>query len=88
MVNMQPAQRIALAAEIGINEQYLYQCFTGRRQTPAERCPDIERATKGSVTCEQLRPDVSWQRVRDKAWPHPKGRPCIDVAAPTAEQPA
>lgn len=47
---------------------------------PAERCPDIERAF--GKPCEQLRPDVRWQRVPDPAWPHPDGRPCIDVARP------
>lgn len=51
-------------------------------QIPAERCPAIERATDGRVPCEQLRPDVCWQRVADPDWPHPQGRPCIDVAAP------
>lgn len=49
---------------------------------PADRCPAIERAVAGRVTCEELRPDVRWQRVPDAAWPHPGGRPCIDVAAP------
>jgi len=49
---------------------------------PPDRCPAIERATAGRVPCEQLRPDVRWQRVPDPDWPHPEGRPCIDVAAP------
>lgn len=49
---------------------------------PPDRCPAIERATSGRVTVEQLRPDVRWQRVPDPDWPHPEGRPCIDVAAP------
>ena len=55
-------------------------------QVPPDRCPAIERATDGSVTCEELRPDVRWQRVPDPAWPHPDGRPCIDVAAPAVQQ--
>jgi DNA-binding transcriptional regulator YdaS (Cro superfamily) len=50
-------------------------------RVPAERCPDLERATDCRVTVEQLRPDVRWQRIHDPAWPHPGGRPCIDVAA-------
>jgi hypothetical protein len=50
---------------------------------PADRCPAIERATNGRVPCEELRPDVRWQRVPDPAWPHPEGRPCLDVAGPT-----
>jgi DNA-binding transcriptional regulator YdaS (Cro superfamily) len=56
------------------------------RGIPADRCPAIERATDGRVTCEELRADVAWQRVPDPAWPHPEGRPCIDVAAPAGQQ--
>lgn len=56
-------------------------------RVPPDRCPPIERATAGRVTCEVLRPDVTWQRVPDPTWPHPAGRPCIDVAAPGATQP-
>lgn len=52
------------------------------RGIPTDRCPAIERATSGRVTCEELRPDVRWQRVPDPAWPHPDGRPCLDVAGP------
>ncbi len=51
---------------------------------PPDRCPNIERATGGRVAVEQMRPDVAWVRVADPAWPHPEGRPCIDVAAPQA----
>lgn len=53
-----------------------------RGNVPAEWCPSIERAA--GVACEELRPDVRWQRVPDAIWPHPGGRPCIDVAAPQA----
>lgn len=52
------------------------------RGIPRERCPFIERGTKGAYTCEQLRPDVSWHRVPDPSWPwHIDGRPLIDVTA-------
>lgn len=88
MISMPPTERVAVAAAIGVNEQYLYQCLTRRRLTPPDRCPAIERATDGRVTCEELRPDVRWQRVPDPTWPHPGGRPCIDVAAPTAQEAA
>lgn len=37
------------------------------RGTPAERCPDIERATGGAVRCEDLRPDVAWGVLRGAA---------------------
>ncbi len=53
-----------------------------KRGIPAERCPLIERATLGAYTVEQLRPDASWSRIPDPTWPHPAGRPVIDVARP------
>jgi DNA-binding transcriptional regulator YdaS (Cro superfamily) len=31
---------------------------------PSDYCPDIELATNGRVTCEQLRPDVNWSVLR------------------------
>ena len=34
------------------------------KQVPAERCPAIEQATNGAVTCEDLRPDVDWAYLR------------------------
>lgn len=48
------------------------------RGVPEGHCPGIEQVLDGKVTCEQLRPDVSWVRTPDKAWPHPKGRPLVD----------
>jgi hypothetical protein len=48
----------------------------------------IERATKGTATVEALRPDVAWSRIADPDWPHPAGRPVIDVARPVAAQEA
>ena len=33
----------------------------------AERCPSIERATGGAVTCEELRPDVDWAVLRNSS---------------------
>lgn len=42
------------------------QWVSGDRPIPAERCPDIERATNGAVTCEDLRPDLAdqWAYLR------------------------
>lgn len=58
------------------------------RGIPPERCPIIERATSGAVPCETLRPDVRWSRIPDPTWPHPAGRPVIDVARQDAAQEA
>lgn len=78
----------ALARIIGITPGAVSQLLSGARPVPPDRCPAIERATGAKVTCEELRPDVRWQRVPDTDWPHPGGRPCIDVAAPAVEQKA
>jgi len=67
-----------LALAVGVTPVIVNQWTHDVRQAPAERCPDIEIATDGAVTCEELRPDVTWIRFHDKSWPHPKGRPLID----------
>ena len=49
------------------------QWASGARAIPAERCPDIERAT--GVRCEELRPDVNWAVLREPtATPEPAAR--------------
>jgi DNA-binding transcriptional regulator YdaS (Cro superfamily) len=40
------------------------QWRTGRRPVPAERCPEIEKATLGVVRCEDLLPEVDWNYLR------------------------
>jgi DNA-binding transcriptional regulator YdaS (Cro superfamily) len=78
----------ALAAALGVSSAAVSQWVAGVRQIPAERCPAIERATQGAVAVETLRADVQWSRIPDPAWPHPAGRPVIDVARPVAAQEA
>lgn len=51
-------------------------------RVPRERRADLERALYPRVTVEQFGSDVRWVRVPDPTWPHPEGRPCIDVATP------
>lgn len=74
----------ALARALGVTPGTVGQIVMGVRKTPRDRCPAIESATGGQVVVETLRPDVRWVRVPDPTWPHPGGRPCIDVAAPAA----
>lgn len=74
------------ARTLGLNEQYLYQLLTKRSRAPLERCAAIEQAFGGSITCEQMRPDVTWHRIPDPTWPHPAGRPVIDVARPVVAE--
>lgn len=70
----------ALAAAIGV-AQTAVSNWKARGTVPSEQCPAIERATKGAVTVEELRPDARWHRVPDEAWPGGRGRPLLDVAS-------
>lgn len=54
----------ALARYLKVNHVMVSQWRYGIKQVPAERCPDIEAATVGAVTCEELRPDISWAVLR------------------------
>lgn len=75
-----------LAVAIGFDDRrHVWPWFNTDRPVPEERCPSIERATNGQVSCEELRRDVAWHRVPDKAWPwHRRGRPTIDVTKAVA----
>lgn len=70
----------AIARMCGIKPPSVFEWR--QRGIPPARCPAIERAIEGRMTCEELRPDVRWIRAPDPDWPHPDGRPCVDVAAP------
>lgn len=53
-----------MARILGVKPPTVNQWVNGDRHVPAERCPDIEAATGGAVTCEELRPDISWAVLR------------------------
>lgn len=44
----------------GVNPSLVAQWATGRRPVAAHHCPAIEAAT--GVRCEELRPDLEWER--------------------------
>ncbi|MDY2947068.1 MAG: helix-turn-helix domain-containing protein [Mannheimia varigena] len=54
-----------LAKAINVATPIAHYWVTGKRQVPAERCPEIEKFTEGKVTCEELRPDVDWAVLRN-----------------------
>lgn len=54
----------SMARVLGLSAPTINQWVNGVRPIPADRCPDIEKATNGSVTCEELRPDVDWAYLR------------------------
>lgn len=49
---------------IGVTPGMVHQWSKGIRPVAAERCPEIEKATGGAVTCEELRPDIDWAYLR------------------------
>lgn len=65
----------ALGALFGLGKAAVGQWKEEGRRVPAEHCPVIERETRRIakerddesliVTCEQLRPDVSWDVLRE-----------------------
>ena len=59
-----PGKAADLARSIGVSAVLVSQWKTLIRPIPAERCPEIEKATGGAVRCEELRPDVDWAYLR------------------------
>jgi len=66
-VNTKRGKRTELARALVVPRILISQWALKRRNVPAERCPEIERATDGRVTCEELRPDVDWAVLRRSA---------------------
>lgn len=61
MSEIAASDRHRLAEAIGVNEQYLYQCLTGRRSFPVERVMPIESAARRlgipGLTRREMRPN-------------------------------
>ena len=77
---------VADALGEGITRQVV-EYWQAKGRVPAERGPLVERKCweRGhAVEVEALCPGRSWHRVKDKAWPNPKGRPLLDVAKEAA----
>jgi DNA-binding transcriptional regulator YdaS (Cro superfamily) len=66
--------KTALAAALGVSKGAVSQW----NAVPVEHCAEIER--KFGVPVEQIRPDLFWVRIADSSWPHPKGRPALDLS--------
>lgn len=52
-----------------------------KRGIPRDRRPHLELHYYPRFVVEQIQDGARWVRVPDPAWPHPGGRPCLDVAA-------
>lgn len=63
-INQKRGRAAELSRSIGLTPVLISQWANGQRQVPAERCPEIEKATLGVVSCEELRSDVDWAYLR------------------------
>lgn len=52
--HLSPEDRRRIASVTGLNEQYLYQCLTGKRDMNPAAARKAEDATKGEVTRQML----------------------------------
>ena len=57
----------SLAKFIGVTPTTISEWSSGEKQVPMDRCDEIEIATNGLVTREELRPDLlsKWSYLRD-----------------------
>lgn len=62
--NLSPAEQEAFAANCGTSIGYLRKACSIRQRLGADLCIAIERESSGTVTCEELRPDVDWAYLR------------------------
>lgn len=55
-----------LARTLGVPAVLISQWANQKRPVPLDRCVQIEQATDGQVTCEELRPDKAgyWSYLR------------------------
>jgi DNA-binding transcriptional regulator YdaS (Cro superfamily) len=53
-MDITPARRIELADKLGISEQYLYQCLTGRKNMNPAEAVRIEAETRREITRQML----------------------------------
>lgn len=49
-----PSERRRIAELVGLNEQYLYQCLTGRREMNPVEAVRVERESEGAVTRQMV----------------------------------
>lgn len=56
-----------LAKGLAVTPQAVCFWRDGKRTLPADKCPTIEQLT--GVSCERLRPDVSWAYIRTNPEP-------------------
>lgn len=61
------------AIRCGTTLKYLRQVAYKAKPCSAELAIAIERESRGAVTVEEMRPDLSWHVVRGRVYPWSKG---------------
>lgn len=77
----QPGQSgVAFAKLLGVSQPTVSDWVRGKenggKAIPEDRCRQIERATGGVVTCEEMRPDLveEFAYMRNRIAPEPQGQ--------------
>ena len=60
------SERDKFAARAGTTTAYLLQLAYGYKRASVQKCIAIEKATKGAVPCETLRPDIDWAYLKTR----------------------
>ena len=64
--NLSPFERKQFERRGGVSISYIRKAASTGQRLGAEYCIAIEKATKRLVTCEQIRPDIDWEYIRQK----------------------
>ncbi len=72
-------EKRAAASVLGATLGHLNNIACGLRPLAADIGIGVESITKGRLPVEVVCPGHRWHRVRDPSWPHPKGKPYLDV---------
>lgn len=79
--SLKPEGRDEFAALCKTTRGHIQNIAYGFRKATAELAAQFELHSNGRVPVEVTLASHQWVRVKDKAWPHAKGRPLYDVAA-------
>lgn len=71
--NQERGRAAVLARAIGVSQPIMARWVSGE-EIPENRCRQIERATGGAVTCEEMRPDLIAE------FAYMRTRPAVDLA--------
>jgi len=73
--SLSPAAREAFEKESGTTINYLRNAVSAGKKIGADIAIAIDRASRGAVPCEEIRPDVDWEYLRGTATVNPENTP-------------